>query len=299
MESADGITWREAAPPVPGDGPFEHVAGGGEHWIWSQAEGRARRAWRSSDYVDWAEVDLRTLGVIGSNLGQLHFARPIANGSTALVAWEVDGVAADRRGLLVVTEDGIEPIATPWEIEAGLAVIGGRFVALRAAGRANAPWGSPLRDAGLWESTDGRRWTYVGEPIGLPQLATGGSIQLIDGHASGGSLPFIAIIGWQARDVWGSEDGLSWRSLSWAPGTVFPMDGAFVAVRTRWDPGFEASRDGQQWSRLEAPRDALGSPRTARSYFDPYRVGPDWVGVPDADDEAAPVTWLLRFELDS
>jgi hypothetical protein len=299
MESADGITWREAAPPVPGDGPFEHVAGGSEHWIWSNAERyEDRRAWRSSDYANWTEVDLRALGVLRSNVEQLHLARPVAIGSTTLVAWEVRG-AAGRWGLLRVTPDGIESIATPWEIDAALAVIGGRFVAVRPSGSAEAPWKSPLQDAGVWESTDGRRWSYVGRPIGLPDLAARGSIQLVDSHTSGASPAFIAMIGRQARDLWGSDDGLTWRSLSWAPATVFPMDGAFVAVRTSGDPGFHASRDGQQWSPVEAPADALGSPRSARSYFDPYRVGPDWVGVPDSDEDAGPVTWLLRFELDS
>jgi hypothetical protein len=37
LESSDGTTWRQVVPPVPGDGPFEHVAGESEHWIWSQA----------------------------------------------------------------------------------------------------------------------------------------------------------------------------------------------------------------------------------------------------------------------
>jgi hypothetical protein len=57
-ESADGLAWHEAPVPVPGAGPFEHLFVGAEHWIWSVRESRA---WRSSDYIEWSEVDLAAI----------------------------------------------------------------------------------------------------------------------------------------------------------------------------------------------------------------------------------------------
>jgi hypothetical protein len=284
-ESADGITWREAAPPVPGDGPFEHVAAGSEHWIWSQAE---RRAWRSPDYATWTEIDLGFLSFGSPQEVEFGLEPPITNGSTTLVPWSALG-QADPGGLLLATEAGVESIAEPWnaddalETRTTLASIGGRFVALRPAGGARAPWGSPAQDAGLWESSDGRTWSYLGKPVGLP---FGLEVKLVDGLASGASDPFVAIL---SGSLYSSADGLSWRFLSWAPAGVYEMAGAFVGID---GPDIFVSSNGEDWWTPAETQDALGS-RVRSGYWSPYRTGPHWIAVPD--DEDGPKTWLIGY----
>jgi hypothetical protein len=196
------------------------------------------------------------------------------------------GGRVERSGLLVVSGEQVEPIAAPWGAEESLGSVDGRFIALRPAGAVvGGPWGSPLNEPGLWESDDGRTWSYVGRP----DLLYLGDMQLVEATAVGGVMRYIAITG---SRVDGSDDGLAWRWLGSAPGQVIAVDHGLVAISK---PNIHVSTDGQSWSLVEHPGSTM-SPGS--SHWDPYQVGDNTIAVPDSRGEQG-LTWLLRFEADS
>jgi hypothetical protein len=287
-ESADGVTWRESTIPVPGTGPFEHLHVGDEHWLWSVSE---LRAWRSSDYVDWTEVDLAAISPPSSGDVDwtLDLGAPATDGSTVIIPWDQSAPGQQRSGLLVVAGDRVDSFDRPWAAEAALAWAGGRFLAFQPP---TATFGSqPATPGALWESPDGRAWTYRGEPEGLPVRA-GPTVQLIDGRDLAVGYPLVATLDtFATSELWGSEDGIAWQSIGTVLGSTFVMDGVFVAIL-----GSSASYsvDGRAWQRLETPGLNGYEPWFGLS---PYRAGPNTI-VLLTEPGPAWRTWLLRFDAD-
>jgi hypothetical protein len=212
-----------------------------------------------------------------------------------------------RAGLLVVTADRVESIPLPWLSEdsigwadAALAWAGGRFVAVRFAGsvRDGAPATAP-GDAGAWQSSDGRDWTFIGRLDGPPEWVST-SHELLDGTALGLAAPLVLVLDLPeiGSGLYGSDDGRTWRRLSAAPGAVFALERGLISTGPSFsdDNYMYASTDGVTWDRLDSTRGILGPPPFGGD-ASPYRAGPGTIVVLT---EPGP-TWrttLLRFAAD-
>jgi hypothetical protein len=295
-ESADGITWHRATAPVPEPraGPFEHLLAGNEHWIWSLSQ---LRAWRSKDYIDWTEVELGPIAPpVSVDLDwSLDLGEPATDGSTVIIPWSQSAAEQHRSGLLVVVDDRVDSVAPPWDTDVALTWAGGRFLALRAP---TAAWESrPATPGAMWQSDDGRTWTDLGQPQGLPAWVEA-TVGLVDGSATGTGWPLVAIFDLPevGADLWGSEDGAAWQWIGRAPGHVFVIGGAFVAI----GPPFLAySIGGRDWQYLETKREPWFGSAIEPSFGSapPYRVGPETIAIPL--ESAAWWTVLMRVEADS
>jgi hypothetical protein len=212
-----------------------------------------------------------------------------------------------RAGLLVVADGQVESVALPWLSEdsigwadAALAWAGGRYVAVRFAGsvREGAPATAP-EDAGAWQSSDGRDWTFVGRLDGPPEWVST-SHELLDGTALGLAMPLVLVLDLPeiGSGLYGSDDGRTWRRLGAAPGAVFALERGLVSTRpsSSYDTYIYASTDGVTWDRLETTAGILGPPPFGGG-APPYRAGPGTIVVLT---EPGP-TWrttLLRFAAD-
>jgi hypothetical protein len=303
-ESADGITWRRTRAPVPepSAGPFEHLLAGAEHWIWSVSQ---LRAWRSMDHIDWTEVDLSAIAPPASIAHglSLDLGEPATDGSTVMIPWSQSGAGQHRSGLLVVVDDRVDAVDPPWDTDVALAWANGRFFALRAP---TAAWESrPATPGGLWQSDDGRTWTDLGQPRGLPAWVEA-TVGLVDGSATGTGWPIVAIVdSRRARasgssdrpaagaDLWGSEDGAAWQWIGRAPGHVFVIQGAFIAIGP---PRLAYSIGGRDWQYLETRREPWFSSAREPSFGSApaYRAGPETIAVPL--ESAAWWTVLIRVD---
>ena len=218
--SADGLHWSVPADPaivsVKGADPFLPLSILVRNGIYlatssrgsGKFQGPGRTLWRSTDGVNWSEVD--TSKSLGATMG-VSLMVVVPDGFLAAVSMNQGG-SPPEQGLFISRDGQAWAKASDLPFETGAAGSGYYLGPTLTAGLYAAGQGPGGTAIGTWRTTNGRAWDVVTLPAGYSELGT--VLTLPDGSLRGVASSFDT----SASNVMvSSTDGLSWQIDRTAP----------------------------------------------------------------------------------
>ncbi|MCB9932012.1 MAG: hypothetical protein H6841_01165 [Planctomycetes bacterium] len=275
--SADGVTWTLETPAAPWSARYEHSAVVFDNRLWVMGGMDATAAflndvWSSTDGVNWVQETAAAAWSPRRGTAVVEYAGSLwllGGSEPAYGIWGLNDVWTSSDGVNW-TQQANAPWPTRYNHSA--VVFNGQIFVMAGQGGfqfKNDVWSF---DGSSWISCTSQAWGYGGQRYGTAALAFNNKLWVCGGYAG-----YWLANGITMRDVWCSDDGISWTkqtsSAAWLPrclhqpvvfnGSMWLLGGLTDSwlgsgwVATSSSRGYEAndawySSDGANWTQATA-----------------------------------------------